>query len=109
VPGPSVRVRATSIRRPLGRPDDATRASAYLAALFRLIGFFNLILGTLGLLILSRFRATGKDWNLKIVVFSTIFAYVGPIVFENSVGTILASRNTACFPHSNHQRRDLLT
>ncbi|MFC2055404.1 hypothetical protein ACFLV7_14075 [Chloroflexota bacterium] len=69
-------------------PDDATRAAAYLAALFRLIGFFNLILGTLGLLILRRFRVTGQAWNLKIVIFSTTLAYVGPIVFDNTVGSI---------------------
>jgi len=69
-------------------PVDATRAATYLAALFRLLGFFNLILGTLGLLILRRFRVTGQDWYLKIVVFSTVLAYVGPIVFDNTVGSI---------------------
>lgn len=69
-------------------PDDATRAITYLAAMFSLLGFFNLILGTLGLLILRRFRVTGQEWHLKIVIFSTAIAYVGPIVFDNTVGSI---------------------
>lgn len=69
-------------------PDDAAKAAAYLAALFRLLGFFNLILGTVGLLILHRFRVTRQEWLLKIVIFSTAIAYIGPIVFDNTVGSI---------------------
>ena len=69
-------------------PEGAFRAIIYLAALFRLIGFFNCILGTLGLLILRRFKESGQKWYLKIVIASTILAYVGPIVFDNTVGNI---------------------
>lgn len=69
-------------------PEGALRAITYLTALFRLIGFFNFVLGTLGLLILLRFRKTGEKWSLKIVIASTILAYVGPIVFDNTVGNI---------------------
>ncbi len=69
-------------------PDDATGATAYLGALFRLLGFFNLILGTLGLLTLHRYKAAGQEWHLKTVIVSTALAYIGPIVFDNTVGTI---------------------
>jgi len=69
-------------------PEGALRAITYLEALFRLIGFFNFVLGTLGLLILRRFRESGQKWYLKIVIASTILAYVGPIVFDNTVGNI---------------------
>ena len=69
-------------------PEGALRAIAYLEGLFRLLGFFNLVLGTLGLLILRRFRKSGEKWNLRIVIASTILAYVGPIVFDNTVGII---------------------
>jgi len=69
-------------------PEGAFRVVTYLAALFRLIGFFNFILGTLGLLILRRYKESGQKWYLKIVMASTILAYVGPIVFDNTVGNI---------------------
>jgi len=69
-------------------PAEATRATAYLAALFRLIGYFNLVLGALGLLILHRYRVTVHEWALKIVIASTSLAYIGPIVFDNTVGSI---------------------
>ncbi len=69
-------------------PEGALRAFTYLAALFRLIGFFNFVLGALGLLILHRFRESGQKWYLKIVIASTILAYVGPIVFDNTVGNV---------------------
>ena len=69
-------------------PAGAIRATGYLAALFRLIGYFNLIIGALGLLILQRYRSTGHQWNLRTAIASTIFAYIGPIVFDNTVGSI---------------------
>jgi len=69
-------------------PKDAARAAAYLTALFRLLGFFNLVLGALGLLLLRRFRLAPQTWPLRIVVVSTALAYLGPIVFDNTVGSI---------------------
>jgi len=69
-------------------PDDATGAVAYLAALFRLLGFFNLILGALGLLLLRLFRVTRQAWILWIVIVFTALAFIGPIVFDNTVGSI---------------------
>lgn len=69
-------------------PDDAIGAAAYLAALFRLLGFFNLILGALGLLLLHRFKVTRQAWILQIVIVFTVLAYIGPIIFDNTVGNI---------------------
>jgi hypothetical protein len=69
-------------------PDDAIGAAAYLEALFRLLGFFNLILGALGLLLLRRFRVTRQAWILQIIIVFTALAFIGPIVFDNTVGNI---------------------
>ena len=46
-------------------PEGALRAITYLAALFRLIGFFNFVLGMLGLLILRRFREFWSEMVLE--------------------------------------------
>ncbi|MGE5137875.1 MAG: nitroreductase/quinone reductase family protein [Rudaea sp.] len=69
-------------------PSDATKAAAYLAALFRLVGFFNTILGMLGLLFLWRLALSRQVWIRRLVIGSTMLAYLGPIVFDNTVGHI---------------------
>ena len=69
-------------------PDDAHIAVGYLAALFRLLGFFDLILGVLGLLLLRQYRITRQTWILRIVITASLLAYLGPIVFDNTVGRI---------------------
>ncbi len=69
-------------------PDEATTATTYLAALFRLLGFLNVILGFVGLLLLQRYRIDRQTWILRLVVVLSLLAYVGPIVFDNTVGTI---------------------
>jgi hypothetical protein len=69
-------------------PVEATNAITYLSGLYRLIGYFNIIPGVLGLLILHRYWLTRGEWLLKIVVASTILAYLGPVVFDNTLGTI---------------------
>ncbi len=69
-------------------PDEATTATTYLAALFRLLGFLNVILGLVGLLLLQRYRIDRQTWILRLVVVLSLLAYVGPIVFDNTVGTI---------------------
>ncbi len=69
-------------------PDGASRAVTYLAALFRLLGFFNLIVGLLGLLLLLRYRISRQTWILRLVMASSLLAYLGPIVFDNTVGSI---------------------
>jgi hypothetical protein len=69
-------------------PVEATRATDYLAALFRLIGYFNIIPGMLGLLLLRRLMLSRETWIRRIVILSTALAYLGPIVFDNTVGRI---------------------
>jgi len=69
-------------------PDEATTATTYLAALFRLLGFLNVILGLVGLLLLQRYRIDRQTWILRLVIVLSLLAYVGPIVFDNTVGTI---------------------
>ena len=69
-------------------PQDAARATAYLEALFRLLGFFNLIPGMLGLLLLRQMRISWQAWILRSVIVSTALAYLGPIVFDNTVANI---------------------
>ncbi len=69
-------------------PTEAVTATAYLSGLYRLIGYFNIIPGVLGLLILHRYWLTRNDWYLKIVIAFTILAYLGPIVFDNTLGRI---------------------
>ena len=69
-------------------PANATRATVYLQALFRLLGFFNIILGMIGLLLLYRLRASWQTWILRTVILSTASAYLGPIIFDNTVGDI---------------------
>lgn len=69
-------------------PAAATNAIAYLDALFRLLGFFNIIPGMFGLVLLDRLRASWQAWILRTVIVSTALAYLGPIVFDNTVGSI---------------------
>ena len=75
-------------RRVYQFPSDATVAVDYLSALFRLIGFFNLIPGILGLILLRRYRISRQTWILQAVIASSLLAYLGPIVFDNTVGSI---------------------
>jgi hypothetical protein len=69
-------------------PDEAITATTYLAALFRLLGFLNAILGLFGLLLLQRYRIDRRTWILRLVIAVSLLAYVGPIVFDNTVGSI---------------------
>ena len=69
-------------------PDEATKATTYLEALYRLLGYFNLIPGLFGLILLLRARISHETWISRIVVISTSSAYLGPIVFDNTVGRI---------------------
>ena len=55
-------------------PDEATTAISYLGALFRLLGFLNVILGLFGLLLLQRYRIERQTWVLRLV---TIFEALG--------------------------------
>lgn len=66
-------------------PSDASAAVTYLEALFRLLGYLNFMVGLLCLYLLYRYRATQ---NLGFVVFALPLAYLGPIIFDNTVGSI---------------------
>lgn len=69
-------------------PLEATEAIAYLAALYRLLGYLNIIPGLLGLLLLYRFWSTRQSWYLRVIIASTALTYIGPIIFDNTIGTI---------------------
>ena len=69
-------------------PRTATAAMDYLSALFRLLGFFNLLPGLLGLILLRQYRFNRQQWVLHVVMASSLLAYLGPIVFDNTVGEI---------------------
>ena len=69
-------------------PEGAVAAMNYFAALFRLLGFFNLVMGLLGLILLWQYRISREVWILQVVIASSLLAYLGPIVFDNTVGDI---------------------
>ena len=69
-------------------PSNAAVAVDYLSALFRLLGFLNLILGILGLWLLWRYRTSRQLWLVYIIIASSILSYLGPIVFDNTAGNI---------------------
>lgn len=69
-------------------PATATTALAYLSALFRLLGFLNLILGIVGLILLWQFRASREHWLKISIILISILSYLGPIIFDNTVGSI---------------------
>lgn len=69
-------------------PAEANTAINYLSALYRLLGYLNIIPGLLGLLILYSYRVTRHERYILLVVVSTALAYIGPVVFDNTVGTI---------------------
>lgn len=69
-------------------PPEGINAVLYISGLYRLLGYFNIIPGALGLLILHRYWLTRGGWYLRIVIASTFLAYLGPVVFDNTIGTI---------------------
>jgi len=69
-------------------PAEATVAIGYILGLFRLLGFLNLILGSAGLFFLWRYQATRETWLCYGVAALSILSYLGPIIFDNTVGQI---------------------
>ena len=69
-------------------PAEATNAITYLSGLYRLLGYFNIIPGMLSLLILYRYWVRREGWYLHMVIAATSLSYLGPVVFDNTVGTI---------------------
>ena len=69
-------------------PADATVAIGYILGLFRLLGLLNLILGSTGLYFLWRYQVT-RETSLRYGVAAlSILSYLGPIIFDNTVGQI---------------------
>lgn len=69
-------------------PPEASAALAYLEALFRLLGFFNLLAGSLGLWFLWRYRRNPQAWLAGTVITVSLLAYLAPVIFDNTVGHI---------------------
>jgi hypothetical protein len=69
-------------------PAEANNAITYLSGLYRLLGYFNILPGVLGSLILYRYWITRGSWYLQMVFAATSLSYLGPVVFDNTVGTI---------------------
>ena len=69
-------------------PEATKAAESYLAALYRLLGFFNLLAGAIGLLLLWRYRIAKQLWVLRTVMVASLLAYLAPVVFDNTVGHI---------------------
>jgi hypothetical protein len=66
----------------------ADAGQGYLAAVLRLLGYFNLLLGASGLLLLRRYRIEGQAWVARSVILLALLAYAGPVVFDNTAGSI---------------------
>lgn len=69
-------------------PTGATTAIAYQLALFRLLGYFNLLLGALGLLLLWRWMVQRDLWLMMSLIALTTLSYLGPLILDNTVGHI---------------------
>jgi hypothetical protein len=69
-------------------PENATNAIQYLRAIFRLLGYFNLLLGSIGIILLWRYRVNQQVWVLCMLITTSLLAYLGPIIFDNTVGNI---------------------
>lgn len=69
-------------------PREASAAVNYMTALFRLLGYFNLLAGMVGLILLWRWQKTQEAWTLWSLSLLTTLGYMGPVVFDNTVGRI---------------------
>ena len=69
-------------------PADASSALTYLAALFCLLGFFNVLVGSLGLWLLWHYRLNPQPWLKRTVMMVSLLTYLCPVIFNNTVGYI---------------------
>jgi len=69
-------------------PPGAEAAVGYLLALYRLLGFFNLLVGLTGLALLWRFSIQPQPWLVRLVIGLSLLAYIAPLVFDNTAGEI---------------------
>lgn len=63
-------------------------ATYYLLALYRLLGFFNLTVGAGGLFLLRQLQVNLQPLAGRLAMLTSLAAYLGPIVFDNTVGHI---------------------
>jgi hypothetical protein len=49
---------------------------------------FVLVLGILGLILLRQFGISRERWLAQVLIASSLLVYLGPIVFDNTVGRI---------------------
>jgi hypothetical protein len=78
----------SSIQQPTsGLPEDSFWISSIIP-FFRLIGYFNRLVGALGSFLLWRYHVSRQRCLGYTVVILCIFAYIGTIVFDNTAGTI---------------------
>ncbi len=69
-------------------PLEASAALAYLTALLRLLGFFNLLAGGLGLWLMWQNWCNPQPWLERTVITVSLLAYLAPVIFDNTVGHI---------------------
>jgi hypothetical protein len=69
-------------------PADSSSALTYLAALFRLLGFSNVLVGSLGLWLLWHHHLNPQPWLERTVMMVSLPAYLAPVIFDNTVGHI---------------------
>ncbi len=69
-------------------PSGAGFAVSYTLALYRLLDFFNLLVGLAGLFLLWRFSIEPQPWLARFVMGLSLLAYLAPLVFDNTVGDI---------------------
>lgn len=69
-------------------PAESSFALTYLAALFRLLGFFNLLVGSLGQWLLWKHWRNPQPWLERTVMTVSLLAYLAPVIFDNTVGHI---------------------
>lgn len=69
-------------------PAESSYALTYLAALFRLLGFFNILVGSLGLWLLWRHCIDPQLWLERTMMTVSLLAYLAPVIFDNTVGHI---------------------
>lgn len=69
-------------------PAEATAAIQYQNELFRLIGFFNLLLGLAGTIVLWRWTVNQGTWKLRSMCTLTGLAYLGQVLFDQLAGKV---------------------
>ncbi len=78
----------TSLSLAITRFPDSDFWIDRLLPLFRLLGYLNLLLGAVGLFLILCYQVSGQPGLGYAVVAFSILAYLGPIVYDNTAGTL---------------------